>query len=155
MTQVLSFHYTVTGKNGEAMDSSRNGEPFQVMAGAQQIIPGLEEELFKMAVGDKKIIHVPADKAYGQVNEKLRLKVPRAKLPKGDIQVGNQFSGGPGGQGPVFTVIAVEGEDVQLDGNHPLAGQDLTFDVEITGMREATAEELQHGHAHGAHGHDH
>lgn len=153
--RVLSFHYVLTNVKGEQIDSSRQGEPFAVLEGRKQIIPGLEEALFKMAAGEKKKIHVPADRAYGQKNEKLKLKVNRKQLPDGDLKVGSQFTGGDPGQGPVFTVIKIDGDEIHLDGNHHLAGQDLTFDVEIMEVREATAEELTHGHAHGAHGHHH
>ena len=153
--RVLSFHYVLTNNNGEVLDSSRDTEPFQAMEGKQQIIPGLEEEIFKLNPGDKKKIRVVADKAYGPVNEKLRMKVSRGELPQGEIGVGAQFSAGEGEHGIIFSVMKIEGEDVYLDGNHPLAGVDLTFDVEVIALREATAEELQHGHAHGGEGHHH
>ncbi len=153
--RVIAFHYTLTNRAGETLDSSRSSAPFQVMQGAKQIIVGLEEELFKMKVGDKKKVEVPAAKAYGVLNDRLKIKVGRDKLPEGDIQVGTQFSTGPGPGSPLFTVIKIEGAEVYLDGNHPLAGQDLTFDVEVMESREATAEEVQHGHAHGPDGHHH
>ncbi len=152
--RVLSFHYVLTNKKGETIDSSRGHEPMPVLEGSQQIIPGLEVELFKMKVGDKKKVDVSADQAYGVVREDLRVKVQRDQLPEGDIKVGVQFSAGEG-HGPVFTVTKIEEDGISLDGNHPLAGVDLTFDVEVTEIREATAEELQHGHAHGPHGHHH
>ncbi len=153
--RVLSFHYTLTGTDGKQIDSSRGGQPFPVMEGSMQIIPGLEEVLFKMTKGEKKIVQVPAEKAYGKFNDKLKLKVPKSKLPASDLQVGMQFRGGNEEHAPIFTIIQIEGDTVHLDGNHPLAGQDLTFDVEVVEIREATAQEMQHGHAHGAHGHDH
>lgn len=153
--RVLSFHYVLTNNQGEILDSSRDSDPFQVMEGKEQIIPGLEEEIFKLNPGDKKKIHVVADKAYGPVNEKLRVKVSRGQLPQGELGVGTQFSTGEGAQGLIFSVTRIEGDDVYLDGNHPLAGVDLTFDVEVITLREATAEELQHGHAHGGDGHHH
>ena len=136
------------------IDSSQGHEAMPVLEGAQQIIPGLEAELFKMKVGDKKKVQVAADKAYGLMREDLRVKVQRDQLPEGEIKVGVQFSAGEG-HGPVFTVTKVEDDGIYLDGNHPLAGQDLTFDVEVTEIRDATEEEQQHGHAHGPHGHHH
>ena len=154
MSRVLSFHYVLTNKKGETIDSSRDAEPMPVLEGSQQIIPGLETELFQMKIGDKKKIYVTADKAYGLVREDLRVKVGRDQFPDGEIKAGVQFSAGEG-HGPVFTVIKVEGDDVYLDGNHSLAGEDLTFDVEVTDIREASEEEKQHGHAHGPHGHHH
>lgn len=153
--RVLSFHYILTNKNGETVDSSRDTDPFVVLEGSQQIIPGLEEELFKMLIGQKKKIDVPAAKAYGAVNEELKMSVPRAQLPAGDIQVGTQFTAGQEGHGMMFVVTKIEGEQIFLDGNHPLAGEDLTFDVEVLDVRPATKEELTHGHAHGPHGHHH
>lgn len=156
MTQrVLFFHYVLTNAGGETLDSSREGEPLGVLEGAHQIIPGLETELFQMNTGEKKTVHVPAVQAYGPVSERLKVKVNRAKLPAGDLQIGTQFRGGPEEHAPVFVVFKIEGEDVYLDGNHPLAGQDLTFAVEIMIIREATAEELEHGHGHGPEGHGH
>lgn len=156
MTQrVLFFHYHLTNTAGQTIDSSRGQDPMPVLEGARQIIPGLEEELFQMQVGEKKTVQVPSGKAYGPVNDKLKIKVPRAKLPQGDIKVGSQFHGGDPAHHMVFTVTGIEGDQISLDGNHPLAGQDLTFEVEVTAIREATAEELTHGHAHGGDGHHH
>lgn len=155
MSRVVSFHYVLFNREGQQLDSSRSGQPFPVMEGKQQIIPGLEEELFKMNKGDKKKIHIPADKAYGQINEKMKIKIGREKLPQGDIQIGTRFAAGPEPHAPVFIVIKIEGNEVHLDGNHPLAGEDLTFEVEVMEVREATEEELQHGHAHGPEGHHH
>lgn len=156
MTQrVLFFHYVLTNPKGETLDSSRGSEPLAVLEGSQQIIPGLEEEIFKLKTGDKKVIQVAAAKAYGPVNDQLKVKVNRTQLPEGEIEVGARFRGGNDQMEFVFTVIKIEGDEVLLDGNHPLAGIDLTFDVEITGMREATPEELSHGHLHGPGGHAH
>ena len=155
MSRVLSFHYILTNNKDEVIDTSRSGgTAFPVMEGAQQIIPGLEVELFKMSVGDKKKVHVKAEQAYGVLREDLKVKVQRDQLPEGEIKVGIQFSAGEG-HGPVFTVTKIEEDGVSLDGNHPLAGQDLTFDVEIASVREATKEEKAHGHAHGGDGHHH
>lgn len=151
--RVLSFHYVLTNRSGEQLDSSRKGEPFHVMEGSKQILPRLEEELFKMKLGEKKIVPLDAAQAYGQRQDNLKVKVDRKKLPGNDVKVGSRFSGGPGPDAPIFTVIQIEGETVWLDGNHPLAGVDLTFEVEVMEIREATQEELAHGHAHGAHGH--
>lgn len=153
--RVLSFHYVLTNASGETLDSTEGGEPFPVMEGMKQIIPGLEEELFKMGAGDKKRIHVPSGKAYGPMNDKLKVKVPRSKLPEGEIAVGSQFRGGNAGVEFIFTVLHIESDEVAMDGNHPLAGQDLTFDVEVIEIREATADEVKHGHAHGPEGHHH
>ena len=151
--RVLTFHYTLTNTSGEELDTSRKGEPFAVMEGRKQIIPALQAELFKMKKGEKKKVSLEASQAYGKHDEKLKMKISRAKLPPGKIQVGAQFRGGPHEDAPLFAVTKIEGDVVHLDGNHPLAGVDLVFDVEVMEIREATAEEVSHGHAHGAHGH--
>ena len=152
--RVFSFHYTLTNRQGEKLDSSIGQDPFKVMEGVNQIIPGLEKELVGMAAGEKRVIEVSSDEAYGPVMEELRITVKRSQLPEGQVEQGMRFSTGKP-ENPVFTVIKVEEEDVHLDGNHPLAGVDLTFDVEMIEIREATADEIEHGHAHGPHGHEH
>lgn len=153
--RVLSFHYVLTNDKGEVLDSSRNTDPFQVMEGKQQIIPVLEEALLAMSVGEKKQVHVPADLGYGPVHENLRIKVNRGQLPPENVKVGTQFTARETGENVIFTITKIEGEEVFLDGNHPLAGVDLNFDVEVMAVREATAEEQEHGHAHGEGGHHH
>ncbi len=153
--RVLSFHYILTNDAGTQIDTSRQGEPFPVMEGAHQIIPGLEEELFKMQQNEKKTVRIPAEKAYGPIVEQLKIKVNRSRLPAGEIKVGSQFHGGDQTNHLVFTVTGVEGDEISLDGNHPLAGQPLTFEVEVMSVREATEQELAHGHAHGPEGHSH
>lgn len=153
--RVLFFHYVLTNSSSETIDSSRDNEPMGVLEGAEQIIPGLETVLFQMKAGEKKIVRVSADQAYGPVNERLKIKVSRAKLPEGELAIGTQFRGGPEDHAPVFVVFKIEGDEVSLDGNHPLAGQDLIFDVEIILIRNATSEELEHGHGHGPEGHGH
>ena len=152
--RVLMFHYTLTNDQGLQLDASVGGEPFPVLEGQNQIIPVLEKELFGMLIGAKKKIRIAADQAYGRVNDKMKIEVTRAKLPAGDIRIGSQFQTGDPGN-PVFTVTKIEGEEIHLDGNHPMAGIDLTFDVEVVDIRNATVEELTHGHAHGGDGHHH
>lgn len=156
MTQrVLSIHYTLTNKEGETLDSSRGSDPFPILEGARQIIPGLEEEIVKMSIGDRKTVELTPEQGYGVVDEKLRVTVDRSKLPGDDLYVGLQFRTSDNPADPVFTVVRLDGETVYLDGNHPLAGQDLTFDIEVVEIRPATQEEIDHGHAHGPHGHHH
>ncbi len=154
-TRVMSFHYTLTGPDGTVLDSSAGAEPLSFLEGAQQIIPGLEAALLQLAVGDKKKIAVDAPHAYGERMEELVISVPKDKLPKQDLTVGDQFQTMQDGMPIVFSVVKIEAGNVMLDGNHPLAGVDLSFDVEVIEMRDASEEELTHGHAHGAHGHHH
>ncbi|MBL9201025.1 MAG: peptidylprolyl isomerase [Opitutaceae bacterium] len=151
MPRFVSFHYTLRDPAGRVLDTSAGGEPISYLEGAGQIIDGLDEQLRAAAAGAKSRVTVPAKKAYGERDPAQMQRVPRAALPiEGELKIGDQFQTGPHRSDPVVTVAAIEGEEVLLDANHPLAGVDLTFDVEITAAREATAEELSHGHAHKA-----
>lgn len=153
--RVISFHYKLTNASGAVLDSSEGRQALSFMEGTDQIIPGLEKELLLLKKGDKKKITVPADQAYGQRDEARLVKVPRSKIPSPNVKIGDRFAGGQEAHAPVFVVTAVTENEVTLDGNHELAGMDLTFDVEIVGMRQATSEEISHGHAHGESGHSH
>lgn len=154
--QVMGFHYTLKDKEGNIIDSSADSSPLLFMLGSGNIIPGLEKEVSTMNIGDKKNIEIKSADAYGEVVQDLKLTVQKSQFPEGsDIKVGDQFQVNEEPNAPVFTVITIEGEDVNIDGNHPLAGHDLFFDVEITEKRDATSEEVDHGHAHGEGGHHH
>ena len=153
---VVSFHYTLTDDEGQVIDSSEGREPLTYLHGSGQIVPGLEKQMEGRAAGDRFSADVAAEEGYGVRHEELMQEVPRAAFQGvEDIQPGMQFQGnGPEGQINV-TVTKVENDVVFIDGNHPLAGQTLHFDVEVTNVREATAEENEHGHVHGAGGHHH
>lgn len=156
--RVISFHYTLTDSSGEVIDTSRDQNvPFSYLEGMGQIIPGLERALALLSVGDKRKIEVAAADAYGVMDDQLIVQVPREKLPNSsELQEGDQFqASGPNGEVLLFRVIEIQQDQVKLDGNHPLAGEDLVFDVELLGVRDATPEELAHGHAHGEGGHHH
>lgn len=156
MKRVIGFHYTLTDKSGTVLDSSEGSDPLFFLENSQQIIPGLEKVLSIMNVGDKKKIEVRAQDAYGDVNPELVVKVKKTQFPPdAQLSVNDQFQVNNDPHSPVFTITEIGDEEVTVDGNHPMAGKDLFFDVEITTMREATAEEVSHGHAHGAHGHGH
>jgi len=152
--RVVTFHYTLTDKGGQTIDSSAGHEPMTYMEGAQQIIPGLERQMTTLKAKEKAKIQVPASEAYGARDERVVLNVPLDRLPK-TVQIGQQFQVSQDRNSPPFMVTSVTATHAVLDGNHPLAGVDLTFDVEIVEVREATAEEMQHGHAHGPGGHGH
>jgi FKBP-type peptidyl-prolyl cis-trans isomerase SlyD len=138
------------------LDSSRGSEPLQFLEGAGNIIPGLESEVSKMATGEKKNVKVDAKNAYGEKREDMVIEVPRTQFPPDvKLKVGDRFRGGAEAHAPIFTVMAVADDKIKLDGNHPLAGKDLTFEVEVTEIRAATEDEMSHGHAHGPHGHSH
>jgi FKBP-type peptidyl-prolyl cis-trans isomerase SlyD len=150
--QVIAFHYKLTDVSGKILDQSETGEPLAFMTGVGQIIPGLESVLVTMKTGDKKRVEVEAKDAYGERDLANIINVKRSQLPEGDLKVGDMFHGP---NGDVVTVTAINGDSVTLDANHPLAGQKLVFDVEIATVRQATVEEVAHGHAHGADGHHH
>ena len=150
----VSFHYTLTGDDGQTLDSSAGKDPLAYLHGAGNIIPGLESALEGKAVGDAMVVAVTAAEGYGEVQQELIQEVPRDAFQGVDsIEVGMQFEAqtGQGGNVPV-TVTAVTDEVVTVDGNHPLAGKNLNFDVSIEDVREATEEELEQGHVNGAGG---
>lgn len=151
--RVITFHYTLRDPHGIVLDTSEGGAPITYLEGAGQIIDGLDEQLRSATTGTKTRVQVPAAKAYGERDPEQVQRVKRALLPVPDeLHIGDTFQTGQDRADPVVTVVAIEGDDVLLDANHPLAGVDLTFDVEIMAERAATAEELRHGHAHGADG---
>ena len=139
----LTFHYTLRNREGRVLDTSRGAEPLACIQGAGQIIEGLESELTAMGAGEKRNIVVPPERGYGLRESELVKTVPRARLPVDDIRVGDQFQTGPDRQDPVVTIVAIEGDEVLLDANHPLAGQELHFEVELIARRAATPAELQ------------
>jgi FKBP-type peptidyl-prolyl cis-trans isomerase SlyD len=153
----VSFHYTLTDDDGQTLDSSAGKDPLAYLHGAGNIIPGLENALAGKQIGDSMVVAVTAAEGYGEVQQELIQEVPRDAFQGVDsIEVGMQFEAqtGQGGSVPV-TVTAVTEELVTVDGNHPLAGKNLNFDVSIESVREATEEELEHGHVHGAGGQEH
>lgn len=153
---VVTFHYTLRDTRGQIIDASVGGEPISFLEGAGQIVEGLEEGLRGLAAGTKATIGVPAAKAYGEHDEAQVQRVLRALLPvEGEVKPGDQFRAGTDAYAPIVTVVGVEGEELLLDANHPLAGVDLEFEVEVLGVREATQEECEHGHVHGGEGRTH
>jgi FKBP-type peptidyl-prolyl cis-trans isomerase SlyD len=158
--KVVSVSYSLKDEQGEELDHADAEDPFVYLHGAHQIVPGLEKALESLAVGDKKQVKISPNDAYGERDPGLELTVEKSMFPKGvTIEPGMQFEGSLGdeGEAAVFTVVSIAGDSVKIDGNHPLAGRTLHFDVEVLSVRDATAEELKHGHAHGpgGHGHDH
>jgi FKBP-type peptidyl-prolyl cis-trans isomerase SlyD len=153
---VASFHYTLTDASGKVLDTSEGQEPLSYLHGAGNIIPGLENALLGKAVGDKLNVTIAAAQAYGVRDDSMVQELPSNMFSGIDnIEVGMEFHAETEHGLQVVTVTKVEGDNVTIDGNHPLAGVDLTFDVEIADIRAATEEELEHGHAHGAGGHHH
>lgn len=132
----VSFHYTGTLDDGSTFDSSAGRDPLQFQMGANQIIPGLEKEMVGMAVGDRKKIRVAAEKAYGPHRPEAIQSVPRAQIPAEiELKPGLELQAqAPDGQPMQLKVVEVGETEVKLDANHPLAGEDLTFDVEIVAI---------------------
>lgn len=151
-----AFHYTLTDDEGQVIDSSEGREPLTYLHGQGHIVPGLEKQMEGHVVGDKFTADVAPEEGYGLHHAELMQEVPREAFQGvEDIQPGMQFQGN-GPQGAInVTVSKVEDGVVFIDANHPLAGKTLHFAIEVTDVREATAEELEHGHVHGAGGHHH
>jgi FKBP-type peptidyl-prolyl cis-trans isomerase SlyD len=152
---VVSLEYKLT-VGGEVVDSTEDSDPLEFIQGHKNIIPGLEKELYGMSVGDQKSITVVAREAYGELDPEALIDVPRDEFPPDiPLEQGVQIQVRDMQGGLMDARIEKVGEEnVQLNFNHPLAGEDLNFDVTIADLREATSEELEHGHVHGEHGHD-
>jgi FKBP-type peptidyl-prolyl cis-trans isomerase SlyD len=154
--KVVTIHYTLKNDGGAVLDSSAGGEPLAYIQGHGNLVVGLERALEGRQDGEKlQVVIDPAD-GYGRRDDALIKRVPKRALQgSGDVKKGMQFQAQTEEGMRLFTVTAVMGDMVTLDGNHPLADQTLHFDVEVVGVREATSEELEHGHVHGAGGHHH
>lgn len=146
---VVQMHYTLTSPDGEVLDTSRERGPMAYLHGHGNIIPGLETAVEGLGAGETKEVEVPAKEAYGDHNPELIVEASRSQFPEeAKLEQGATFQAQTP-QGPrIVKIDAVEGDVVKVDTNHPLAGVDLKFDVEITDVREATSEEIDHGHIH-------
>lgn len=156
--KVVSLDYVLTDEQGQVIDRSDEGSCFAYLHGANNIIPGLEQALEGHQTGDSLKVTVPPDQAYGERDDDLTQVLDRSQFQGVDqLEVGMQFhAGNPDGTGvQVVTITSLEGDAVTIDANHPLAGVTLNFDVTVREVRDATAEELDHGHVHGAGGHQH
>jgi FKBP-type peptidyl-prolyl cis-trans isomerase SlyD len=153
---VASFHYTLTNDAGTVIDSSAGADPLTYLHGLGHIVPGLEQAMVGHQAGDKFDVVVSPEEGYGTPNEMLIQVVPREAFQGvDDIQVGMQFQAQTPQGAISVAVTKVEDGLVTVDGNHPLAGQNLNFAIEVVDVREATVEEVVHGHVHGAGGHHH
>lgn len=153
--RVVRFHYSVAEQGSEAIESSKDREPLAILAGHGNIIPGLEKAMEGREAGDSFSVDVPAAEAYGERRDNLTQRVPKKHfgdqrlLPGMQVVLNTNF-------GPrAVTIHKVGMSVVDVDLNHPMAGKDLHFDIEVVEVREATAEELEHGHVHGEGGHHH
>lgn len=154
--KVALINYTLSNDQGEVLDSSEGAEPLAYIHGAGNIIPGLETALQGRQKGDSFKVSIPAEEGYGERDDRLTQVVSKDMFSGVDeIEIGMQFHAQTDAGMQVITVTAVEGDEVTIDGNHPLAGETLHFDVEIVEVRDASSEELDHGHVHGTGGHHH
>jgi FKBP-type peptidyl-prolyl cis-trans isomerase SlyD len=155
--QVVVLQYTLRADDGEVLDASTPDDPMAYLHGADNIVPGLEQALTGKAVGFKgKITVAPAD-GYGEREDEEPDVIPRNAFPPDmEIEAGMTFMAeGPNEEHAPIWVVAVEGDKVFVDSQHPLAGKTLHFDVEVLAVRSATKDELAHGHPHGPDGHAH
>ena len=154
--QVVSIHYTLRDDTGEVIDRSAEGEPLAYLHGRGQLIPGLERELTGRSAGDRLQVKIAPAEGYGEYDRELVQQVPRRALKGvGQLRVGLRLQAQTPDGPRAVTVTQLNGDMVTLDGNHPLAGKTLHFQVEVAAVRAATEEELAHGHVHGAGGHHH
>ena len=155
--KVVLIHYTLKNDSGEVLDSSSGGDPLAYIHGQGNLIAGLEKALEGRQSGDKLNVSVEPSEGYGERDDSLVQQVPRRAFGGApNVQPGMQFHAQTSqGHTRVVTVTRIQGDMVTVDGNHPLAGENLHFDVEVTEVRDATEEELEHGHVHGPGGHHH
>ena len=147
----VTIHYTLTNDDGEVLDSSIGEEALVYLHGGGNIISGLEKALHGKTVGDKFSVRIAPEDAYGELMEEMVQVISRDMFEGIDnIEVGMQFHADVSSGTGVVKVVNIEDDDITIDGNHPLAGLALTFDVEVIDVRPATEEEAAHGHIHGA-----
>ncbi len=154
--KVVTLHYTLTDNDGRVIDKSEDGS-FAYLHGSRNIIPGLENALEGKSAGEELSVSIIPEEAYGVRDESMLQQIPKNMFEDtSQIAVGTQFQAqGPNGEMLVVSVMQVEEEHVVVDGNHPLAGVELNFDVKIIDVRDASEEEVEHGHVHGPEGHHH
>lgn len=153
--KVVTMDYTLRDTEGTVIDSSEGQEPLAYIHGTGNIIPGLEQALEGKQAGDSLSVSIAPDEAYGDRDESLLQVVPRNLFDVPDVESGMQFQTQSESGPQIVTVVAVTEEEVTVDANHPLAGITLNFDVEVVDVRDATEDELSHGHVHGPGGHQH
>lgn len=154
--KVATIDYTLTDEDQNVIDTSEGSEPLSYIHGTGSIIPGLEQALNGKGPGESLEVTVPPSEAYGERDSNLMKVVPKDRFEHPEeIEVGMQFHSHDDDGAHIVTVVDVSGDNITIDGNHPLAGMTLNFAVKIVDVRDATSEELNHGHVHGPGGHDH
>lgn len=150
--RVIAFSYTLKNNQGDILDASETNQPLPFLEGRQQIIPALEAVMVNMKEGEKKQVAIKAADAYGEFRKDMIMDVPKQELAHLNITVGSHLQLQLGEGVRIVKVTNITESHITLDGNHPLAGVDLAFDIEIMLVRQATVDEVLHGHAHGLHG---
>ena len=146
---VVAIDYTLRDTEGEVIDASPEGQPLQYLHGAGNIIPGLEKALEGKAAGEDIDVNIPPEEAYGERDDRLQQDVPLSMFEGVDnVEAGMRFQAQTQSGTQVVTVAAVSGDNITVDANHPLAGQTLNFKVKVSEVREASSEEIEHGHVH-------
>ncbi len=154
--KVVSIDYTLTDDDDQIIDTSKGSEPLTYIHGTGNLIPGLEKALVGKSPGDAFEVTVSPEEGYGLHDETLLEVLPRSKFNADqEIQVGMQFYAEGSAEVQVITVVGIEDDQITIDGNHPLAGRTLNFAIKVVEVREATPEEIVHGHVHGPDGHPH
>lgn len=146
---VVTLHYIVKTADGDEIDSSSNAEPISFIQGSRYMIPGLEEALYGHKEGDKFEVVIAPDKAYGPRQDQLVQEVPANMFEGMDVEVGMSFRATTDDGDQSVIIVDKTDTTVTVDGNHPLSGMTLSFDVSIEGVRDATEDEIAHGHVHG------
>lgn len=155
LNKVVAIHYKLTNNEGTVLDSSDGRGPLNFIHGLGHLIPGMEEGLDGKEVGSKFQLKVSPEKGYGNYQNEMVQQVPVSAFAGQEIKVGMQFEAGTDEQRFLVNIKSIEAETVTVDGNHPLAGVELNFDIEVIEIREATDDEIAHGHVHGPEGHNH
>lgn len=155
--KVVSIRYTLKDEKGEILDQTTKEQPFAFLSGQNQILPNLEKKISDMVIGSQQKVVLSAEQGYGKYREDAVKQVKRSDFPeKIELQEGQRFMADLGeGKHQPFFVKSVSENDVTIDFNHPLAGVTLEFDIELLDIRDATDEEIMHGHVHGPGGHQH
>ena len=152
---VVGIDYTLKGDDGEAIDTSQGREPLTYLHGAGNLVPGLERALEGKAAGESLEVTLTPDDGYGQRDEKMVRNLPLRKIADPKPQAGRRYRAMLDDGHQIVLVKSVQGDYASVDGNHPLAGMNLHFQVKVVEVRAATDEEVQHGHVHGSGGHHH
>jgi FKBP-type peptidyl-prolyl cis-trans isomerase SlyD len=147
--KAVTINYTLKGDDGKVIDTSEGHEPLTYLHGAGTIVPGLEKALEGKTIGDRVEVTLSPEEGYGRRDEHQIRNLPLRKLPQGEVKVGMRYRVQTDGGYLLALVTAVRGDFATIDANHPLAGMTLHFDVTVTAVRDATPDELTHGHVHG------